>query len=59
MMHKAGDAGDSPFLGEKGWLRGLLLAEGATQAPIVAGRMLQAAYVFETERKVKKIPDNE
>ena len=31
--------------------------EGATWAPIIEARMLQAAYVFETERKVKKIPN--
>ncbi|HEX2966331.1 MAG TPA: hypothetical protein VHO84_11115 [Syntrophorhabdaceae bacterium] len=34
-----------------------LSVEGATQAPVMAARMLQAAHVFETERKVKKIPD--
>jgi hypothetical protein len=34
-----------------------MLAEGVTQTPAIAARMLQAAYVFEAERKVKKIPD--
>jgi hypothetical protein len=57
MKDNAEDAGNSSFLSEKGWLRGLLLAEGATQAPVIEARILQATHVFETERKVKKIPD--